>query len=258
MNIVAVIPARMASSRFPGKPLKKICGVPMVGHVFLRTKMCRILKEVYVATCDEEIVDYIETIGGRAIMTSEKHERASDRVAEAMLKIEQETDEKIDILIMIQGDEPMVYPEMIEAAVQPLIENNDVQVVNLMSNIKTREEQSDPNEIKVVVDKNDFALYFSREPIPSWRKGAEKVNMLKQVCVIPFRRDFLLKFNELPQTELEIVESIDMLRVLENGLSVKMVYTSFETYSVDTSNDLANVEKIMKQDELFAQYKKLF
>ena len=258
MNIVAVIPARMASTRFPGKPLKEICGIPMIGHVFLRSKMCKILKEVYVATCDKEIVDYIESIGGKAIMTSDKHERASDRVAEAMLEIERRTDERIDILVMVQGDEPMVYPEMIEAAVEPLIENKDVQVSNLMANIKTREEHDDPNEIKVVVDKNDFALYFSREPIPSWRKGAEKVNMLKQVCVIPFRRDFLLKFNELPQTELEIVESIDMLRVLENGLSVKMVYTSFETYSVDTSNDLANVEKIMKQDELFAQYKKLF
>lgn len=255
MNIVAVIPARMASTRFPGKPLKEICGIPMIGHVFLRSKMCKILKEVYVATCDKEIVDYIESIGGKAIMTSDKHERASDRVAEAMLEIERRTDERIDVLVMVQGDEPMVYPEMIEAAVEPLIENKDVQVSNLMANIKTREEHDDPNEIKVVVDKNHFALYFSREPIPSWKKAVGKVNMLKQVCIIPFKRDFLLKFNELAQTELEIAESIDMLRVLENGFSVKMVYTSFETYSVDTDNDLINVEKKMKKDRLFTQYK---
>lgn len=254
MNIVGIIPARMASSRFPGKPLKEICGVPMVGHVYFRSKKCKALTDVYVATCDKEIEEYIHSIGGKAIMTSDKHERASDRAAEAMLKIEEEKGEKIDILVMIQGDEPLLDPQMIEDAVNPLINDSNILVSNLMSEIKTRVEQEDPNEVKVVVDRNNFALYFSREPIPSWKKGATEVRMLKQVCVIPFQRDFLIKFNELEQTPLEIIESVDMLRVLENGFGVKMIFTETETYSVDTNEDLRKVEHIMKKDRLFQQY----
>ena len=128
MNIIGIIPARMASSRFPGKPLAPILGIPMIGHVYFRSKMSRLLNEVYVATCDREIADYIESIGGHAIMTSDKHERASDRCAEAMLKIESATGEKTDIVVMIQGDEPMVTPEMIEKAVEPMIKDDSIYV----------------------------------------------------------------------------------------------------------------------------------
>lgn len=256
MNIVGIIPARLASSRFPNKPLAKILGIPMIGHVYLRCKMCKDLSEVYVATCDKEVVEYVESIGGKAIMTADTHERASDRTAEALLKVEKETGKRVDIVVMIQGDEPMVTPEMITNAVKPLIDNNDIKISNLMANLKTKEEHEDPNEVKVVVDKNDYALYFSREPIPSRKKGIENVPMLKQVCIIPFERDFLLEYNNMEQTPLEKIESVDMNRILENGMKVKMVFSGADTYSVDTLEDLKNVELKMKNDELIKKYLK--
>ncbi len=256
MHIVGIIPARMASSRFPGKPLAHICGMPMVGHVYHRSKMCTSLNEVYVATCDREVAEYVASIGGSAIMTADTHERASDRAAEAVRKIESATGSRIDIVVMIQGDEPMLHPEMIDAAVKPLQEDASIPVSNMAASM-TRAEQEDPNEVKVVVDRQDFALYFSREPIPSWKKGAKSVPLLKQVCIIPFRRDFLARFNDLEPTPLEIVESVDMLRVLEHGYKVKMIKTEHVTYSVDTQQDLNRVEQLMADDPLAERYRKI-
>ena len=254
MNIVAVIPARMASSRFPGKPMKKIHGMPMIGHCYHRVRRCTELSATYVATCDSEIEAYVGSIGGRAIMTSDMHERASDRAAEAMLKIEEITGEPIDILVMVQGDEPMDTPEMISLALDPIKSDRTVNVVNLMARIDSLEEFEDPNTVKVVVDSNDYALYFSREAIPSRKKGFKEVPMRKQVCVIPFRRNYLLEFNEMPETELERIESVDMMRILESGGLVKMVHTDTETYGVDTPDDLLKVEDRMKNDPLMREY----
>jgi len=254
MNIISIIPARMNSSRFPGKPLEKILGIPMIGHCYQRSIMCNDISETYVATCDIEIKNYIDSIGGKTIMTSNSHERATDRTAEAMIKIENQKQKKIDIVVMIQGDEPMITPEMISLSLKPFKKNNSIKVVNLYSDIKTIEEFNDPNEVKVVIDNNENALYFSREPIPSRKKGVEKVTMFKQVCIIPFQRDYLLEFNDTKQTKLEIIESIDMLRTLENGDIVKMVYANNTTYSVDTKQDLDNVEKLMRQDSLLKKY----
>ena len=253
MKSIAIIPARMGSSRFPGKPMAPICGVPMVGHCYFRTQMCADLSGTYVATCDQEIRDYVESIGGEAIMTSATHERASDRTAEAMLEIEKRIGSKIDIVVMVQGDEPMVTPTMISQALAPFQDVN-VNVVNLMSQISTVSEFEDPNEIKVVVDKKDNAIYFSREPIPTRKKGVTDVPMLKQVCIIPFRRDYLIKFNSMDETQLERIESIDMMRIVENGDQVKMVMTDAESYSVDTLEELKSVEKKMRNDKLMASY----
>ena len=253
-NIIGIIPARMASSRFPNKPMADILGIPMIGHCYLRSKMCKSLTEVYVATCDQEIFDYIESIGGKAIMTADTHERASDRTAEALEKIENSTGEKVDIVVMLQGDEPMVTPGMIESAVQPLLDDPEIKISNLMAYMKSVEEHEDPNEVKVVVDKFNFALYFSREPIPSRKKGVSDVPMLKQVCVIPYERDFLLEYNAMEQTPLEIVESVDMMRILENGMKVKMIFTEEDTYAVDTQEDLDNVIERMQSDEMMSLY----
>ena len=253
MKAVAIIPARMGSSRFPGKPMANILGMPMVGHCYFRTRMCAELKGTYVATCDREIFDYVQAIGGQAVMTSDKHDRASDRAAEAMLKIEKKTGESIDIVVMVQGDEPMITPEMITESLKPF-ELADVNVVNLMAPIYKDTEFNDPNEVKVVVNKQNEAMYFSREPIPSKRKGETDGPMLKQVCIIPFRRDYLIKFNQMEETTLECIESVDMLRVLENGDTVQMVMTEKETYSVDTEEELNNVALKMKSDDLLARY----
>ena len=254
MKVVAVIPARMASSRFPGKPMALIHGIPMIGHCYYRVSMCTALDDTYVATCDQVIYDYIESIGGKAIMTSDRHERASDRAAEAMLVLEKESGVSIDILVMVQGDEPMDTPEMIEQALSPIQYDNSVNVVNLMGPIATIEEFEDPNTVKVVVDPDGNAIYFSREPIPSRRKGVENVPMLKQICIIPFRRNYLLEFNSTPEMPLERIESVDMMRVIENGHKVRMVLTEGQSIGVDTPAHLKKVEKYMEKDNLMRMY----
>lgn len=244
MNILALIPARMGSSRFPGKPMAKILNKPMIGHVYERVSKSPILTSTVVATCDKEIYDYIESIGGRAVMTSSKHERASDRCAEALLKFEEASNLRFDIVVMVQGDEPMTHPDMIREAVEPMIFDENIQVVNLLGKIKDSIEFEDRNCIKVVCDLNLDAMYFSREPIPT-RSKINIVPMGKQVCVIPFRRDFLLKYTQLKVTPLEVAESVDMMRVLEHGLKVRMAPTNHMSFSVDTDEDLKRVEIVM-------------
>lgn len=256
MNIIGIIPARMASTRFPDKPMANILGMPMIGHCYKRSLMCNLFTDVYVATCDKIIYDYIESIGGKAIMTLDTHERASDRTAEAMLKIEKKIRKKIDIVVLLQGDEPMTTASMIESAVKPLLDYSNLEITNLYATIGSIEEFENPNEVKVVIDRESNALYFSREPIPSRKKGVTEVPMFKQVCVIPFRRDFLLEYNEMEQTQLEIIESVDMMRVLENGIKIKMVYIQEDNFSVDTQQDLENVIELMKKDKLVKAYVK--
>lgn len=256
MNIVAIIPARMGSSRFPGKPMADIHGVPMVGHVTIRTAMSPTLSATYVATCDKEIYDYAEGAGLKAVMTGDHHVRCTTRTAEALLKIEAATGKRVDIVVMVQGDEPMVTPDMIDAAIAPMLADPAINVTNLMARMETVEEFEDPNEVKVVVDLNSDALYFSREPVPSRRKGVTDVPMQKQVCIIPFRRDYLLKFNDMQETPLEIIESVDMMRILEHGEKVRMVPTDKRTLSVDTPEDLARVVDMMREDTLRLVYTK--
>lgn len=254
MRIVAVIPARMASSRFPGKPMATIHGMPMIGHCYSRVRMSDVLSDTYVATCDEEIFDYIQSIGGKAIMTADSHERASDRAAEAMIKIEENTGLQTDILVMVQGDEPMDTPEMITQALYPMLSDDSIHIVNLAGQIMSLAEFEDPNTVKVVVGNDGNAIYFSREPIPSRKKGADDVPMLKQICIIPFRRDYLLQFNSMPETPLECIESVDMLRVIENGGKVRMVMTEAQSIGVDTPEHLERVEKLMVDDALMSEY----
>ena len=254
LRIIAVIPARMGSSRFPGKPMALIHGMPMIGHCYMRVSLCKDLNGVYVATCDQEIYDYIRSIGGNVVMTADTHERASDRAAEAMIQIEEVTGQRTDILVMVQGDEPMDTPEMISEAISPMLLDESIKVVNLASTIESLEEFQDSNTVKVVVDKHDKAIYFSREAIPSKAKWGGKLPMKKQVCIIPFRRNFLLEFNQLDETLLEKVESIDMLRLLENGEKVHMVTTRYNSIGVDTKAHLLRVEELMSNDPLMHEY----
>ena len=243
MKILALIPARMGSSRFPGKPMAKILGKPMIEHVYNNVKKCNLITKTVVATCDTEISDFIESIGGNAVMTSDKHKRASDRCAEALNYLEQEDNIQYDIVVMVQGDEPMTHPEMIVEAVTPMLKDKEIIVTNLLGDIKNEEEFEDRNCIKVVCDIDGNALFFSREPIPTRKFG--NTIMKKQVCIIPFTRDFLLDYIKLAPTPLEIIESVDMMRILEHGMKVKMVPTKHQTYPVDTKEDLVRVEKLM-------------
>ena len=252
---IAIIPARMASSRFPGKPLEKIHGIPMVGHCFYRAKMSRHLDDICIATCDEEIKQFAETINAPCVMTSPKHERASDRIAEAMLKLEKQYQTRHDIVVLIQGDEPMLQPEMVDKLIDALESDPTVQVSNGYAPICSIGEFLDPNEVKVVLDNNSDAIYFSREPVPSRKKWEGNIPMFRQVCIIPFRRDYLLQFNSTPQTPLEKIESIDMLRIIETGGKIRMVPMETETFSVDTPEDLQKVIQAMVNDKLISRYR---
>lgn len=249
LNILALIPARMGSSRFPGKPMAKILDKPMIGHVYENVSSSNLLNKVAVATCDKEISDYINKNGGEAVMTSNKHERASDRCAEALITLERKYRTQYDIIVMVQGDEPLVNSSMINEALNPMIDDQSIKVVNLLGEIKDEDEFKDQNCIKVVCDLNMNAMYFSRQPIPTNNRSFD-VKIGKQVCIIPFRREYLVEYTNLKPTPLEIAESIDMLRVIENGDKVKMVETKHFNQSVDTQEDLKKVSTLIKNQEL--------
>ena len=178
-------------------------------------------------------------------MTGHHHERASDRCAEALQLLEKEDGVTYDIIVMVQGDEPMTHPDMISEAVSPMLSDSSLQIVNLLGKIESATEFEDRNCIKVVCDLKGNALYFSREPIPT-RAKVQIVPMGKQVCIIPFRRDFLLEYTQMIPTPLEIAESVDMMRILEHGITVKMVPTQHNSHAVDTPADLIRVELLMK------------
>jgi len=251
MKIVAIIPARMASSRFPGKPLAPIQGISMVEHVRRRTELCPFIDLVLVATCDEEIDAEVRQFGGKVVMTSPTHKRGTERVAEAALTL------TMDIVINVQGDMPFVRREMLEALVAPLLADSALVCTDLMSPIDDDEDYNSENVVKVVFDKDSNALYYSRDPIPSLRKApaGTKVPKFKQLGITAFRRDFLQKFIELPPHPLEIIESVDMMRALENGYRIRMVETAVWTIGVDVPADLTKADEVMQRDPLYPKYK---
>ena len=255
MKKIGIIPARMASSRFPGKPMKKILGIPMIEHCYIRSKMCLDLDEIYVATCDQEIFQYINSIGGKAVMTSDVHERATERAGEALLKIEKKENLIYDIVIMIQGDEPLVHPQMLSKMIIPFINDNNIEVTNLMVKLYEPEEIRSADIVKVVVNHNNKALYMSREAIPSNRNYKSNVNYFRQLGLIAFKREAIINFMSLDPSKLEIIESVDMNRFLENDITINMIETNLSVDGVDTPQDLIRVEKKMKKDELYKLYK---
>jgi 3-deoxy-manno-octulosonate cytidylyltransferase (CMP-KDO synthetase) len=253
MRAIGIIPARMAATRFPGKPLATMLGMPMIGHCYHRTRLAPGLASAYVATCDQKIVDYVEGIGGRAVMTSGTHNRASTRTAEALEIIERETGERVDVVVMVQGDEPLIAPEAIGETLRYLVDPM-VEIVNIMSSLRTLEAFVDKNNVKVVVGQNNDALYFSREPIPSPWKGWEHLPRYMQTGIIAFRRDTLLRFNAMQETPLEQCESVDMNRVLETGGRIRMVAIDAITIGVDTPEELAEAEKHLRNDPALRRY----
>ena len=253
---IGVIPVRMNSSRFPGKPLKKICNIPMLAHIHERVKNSKKLDKIYVATCDSEIAQYAKTIGAECIMTKRTHTRASDRVEESMRKIEMIVGKRVKNVVMIQGDEPLVYPEMIDNTIS-FLNRKDVGVTNIVTEIEKISEWKNENLIKVLSDKDNNAIYFSRQPIPFLNNFSKK-HTLRQICIIGFTRKMMKKFQLLPESNLEILESVDMNRFVENKIPIKLIYTKDKPYPVDTFDDLKKVEKLMLKDQLFMSYKEKF
>jgi 3-deoxy-manno-octulosonate cytidylyltransferase (CMP-KDO synthetase) len=253
VNVIGIIPARMGSSRFPGKPMKKIHGMPMIGHCYHRTALAHGINATYVATCDVEIADYINSIGGNVVMTANTHTRATTRTAEALAKIERQTSKSVDIVVMVQGDEPLILPKTIAKTI-PEFQDNTVDIVNIMSRFPTKDAFEDVNNVKVVVGNSYDALYFSREPIPSTWQRWDNVPKYMQTGVIAFRRDTLIDFNAMEETQLEQIESVDMNRVLETGGKIRMVLTEAITIGVDVPEELMIVEKILTNDKTMKVY----
>lgn len=253
MKAIGIIPARLGATRYPNKPMAPIHGMPMVGHCYHRTRLAPGLAAAYVATCDKEIAEYVRRIGGSAIMTSTSHTRATTRTAEAMEHIESSSGEKVDVVVMVQGDEPLIMPETIAETLDHFSDPT-VEIVNIMSRLRTYEQFVDKNNVKVVVNRNNDALYFSREPIPSPWRGIENVPMYMQTGIIAFRRDILVRFNQMSETRLEQIESVDMNRVLETGGRIRMVLTESITIGVDTPQELKDAEELMKNDSTLSNY----
>ncbi len=245
MKVLALIPARLASTRFPNKPLAQILEKSMLQHIVERVQLCKEIDQVAVATCDQEIIDHVQSLGHQAIMTSNLHERASDRCAEAVSKIEVAHKTNYDIVVMVQGDEPMTDPRMLSDVLRPFTDDPNLQIVNLYADIQPGEFTS-TNCVKVVMDLGGNALYMSRAPIPVSMDGIERPSV-KQLGLIAFRRQALQKFTELTPTPLEVNESVDMLRFLEHGIKIRMQRTIYRTHAVDIPSDIAEVERLMKQ-----------
>ena len=254
MNILGIIPARMSSSRFYGKPMKKILGIPMIGHCYLRSTMSKSLKNCYVATPDKEIYDYIKSLNGKAIMTSHKHVMCNERVFEAVDKIENIKNFKFDIIVNIQGDLPMIFPTMVDELIKPLLKNKNVTNTTMVDDIIEYEDFYDKNRVKVLMDKNNDAILFTRESVPSEFKYKKIFKKYKHVAIRAYKRDLFNQIKKLKITPYEKIEGIDDLRLLENGIKIRITYTKKITETVDTPTDLKKVIKMMKTDKLIKKY----
>lgn len=243
MSITAIIPARYASTRLPGKPLLEIAGKPMIQHVYERAQKAELVNRVIVATDDRRILDAVKGFGGEVVMTSDAHRSGTDRLAEVAAALES------DIIVNVQGDEPLIDPAMIDEAIRPLMEDSSIVMGSLKAEIRDEAELNNPNLVKVVVDRNDFALYFSRYPIPYFRDTAPLsllTGHFKHIGLYVYRRDFLLEYAGMPQTPLEEAEKLEQLRALENGYRIKVPTTRLQSLGVDTEDDLERVRRLMK------------
>ena len=240
MKVLCIIPARYASTRLPGKPLRDIAGKPMIVRVYERALQARLVQDVVVATDDERIRAAVEAHGGRAVMTRADHATGTDRLAEVAARM---TD--YDLIINVQGDEPLIEPSVIDALVEPFLADETLTMATAKTEIMDGAEQENPNNVKVITDKSGNALYFSRARIPYARVPGAKV--YKHIGIYAYRRDFLLAYARMAQTPLELSESLEQLRALENGYRIRVVETDAVFIGVDTEEDLAAVNEAYRR-----------
>lgn len=240
MKILCVIPARYASTRLPGKPLKDIAGKPMICRVYDRASQAKTLSGVVVATDDERILQAVETHGGRAMMTAKDHPTGTDRLAEVAAAYPD-----VDLIINVQGDEPLIEPSLIDELGRAFADDEALQMATVATPMTDEAEQKNPNNVKVVTDKNGFALYFSRSLIPYPRNDAG-TPVYKHIGIYAYRRGFLLAYAKMTPTPLERSESLEQLRALENGYRIKCIVTNARFVGVDTPEDLAKVNEIYR------------
>jgi 3-deoxy-manno-octulosonate cytidylyltransferase (CMP-KDO synthetase) len=240
-NITIVIPARMASSRYPGKPLVPIFGLPLIEHVRRRALLADQANLVVVATCDESIKEAVEKAGGKAVMTKDTHQRCTDRIEEAMEKLPG------DIVVMVQGDEPLLMPGAISAVVAPLLADPTLPIVNLLSPLESAADHANPNIVKAACNLRGDVIFFTRASIPFFREEI-KTPVYRQTGIMAFRKEALKRFSALPETSLEKAESVDMLRAIEHGMRIAGVVVDYPTIGVDRLSDVALVESAITKD----------
>lgn len=241
-KVVTVIPARMASTRFPGKPLVRILNLPMVEHVRRRALLAKGVDDVIVATCDEAILAVAAQYGGKAVMTADTHERASERAAEAM------THFTADVVAVAQGDEPTLLPADVERVIAPLLERDDIECVSLLSSLESDADYTNPNIVKAACDQRGQIMFFSRAPIPHYQKKGVSCPIYRETGIRAFRADFLQTYWKLPPTPFERAESVDMMRVLEHGYRILGVPVAHPTMGVDHAGDVPLVEHVLQTD----------
>jgi 3-deoxy-manno-octulosonate cytidylyltransferase (CMP-KDO synthetase) len=248
MSAIVLIPARYASARFPGKPLALLKGLPVIQHVYQNSMQSRLADDVMVATDSETIFEKVLSFGGKAVMTSGDHVSGTDRIAEVARSME------YDIIVNVQGDEPLIQPEMIDDTIS-VLDDPRASIGTLAVRIRDSREIFDPNVVKVVFNREGFALYFSRAPVPYHRdewKGLghftihdSPFTVFKHIGIYSYRRDVLTQLSELPPSRLELVEKLEQLRAIEEGFTIKVKETVYETFGVDTPEDLERIEKCL-------------
>ena len=244
MKVLCVIPARYASTRLPGKPLSMIAGKPMIQHVYERACQAQLPDEVVVATDNELVEQAVLAFGGKAVMTSPDHPSGTDRLAEVALMYPD-----VDVIVNVQGDEPMIPPEVVDRLAEVFQEDADLKMAT-MKVVMDEEDYDNPAAVKVVTDQRGYALYFSRSLMPYPRNKPEGYKVFKHVGIYAYRRDFLLKYAALEPTPLEKAESLEQLRALENGYKIKVLESDFQGIGVDTPEDLAAVNALFEKIKL--------
>jgi len=243
MDAIGVIPARYKSTRFEGKVLADIAGKYMVQHVYEAAKSSNALDDVIVATDDDKVVKAVREFGGKAVLTSSAHNTGTDRIVEVVNPLD------VRIVVNIQGDEPLIHHTMIDDLVACLLSDRKLNMATVIKRIDNRHDLTDPNVVKVVIDREGYALYFSRSPIPYERVGQAK-RLFKHMGLYAYTKDFLFMFKNLPQSDLEKVESLEQLRVLENGFRIKTIETDYDTIGVDTPADLEKARTMLREREM--------
>jgi len=246
MEVIGVIPARYSSTRFTGKVLADILGKPMIQHVWERAKQSLLLEDLIIACDDERVVNAAKEFGAKVIFTAKAHLCGTDRIVEVVNPID------VKIVINIQGDEPLIHPSMIDRVAQALLDDTSISMATIMKKIENPKELTDPNVVKVVVDKNNFALYFSRTAIPHHADNSEVRNPVyyKHIGLYGYTKDFLFTYKNLAVSNLEKIECLEQLRVLEEGFRIKVIETEHETVGVDTPEDLTRVKHYLQKEKI--------
>lgn len=241
MKVLCVIPARYASTRLPGKPLADICGKPMICRVYDRAKLAKRVEKTVVATDDERVKRAVEEDGGEAVMTRKDHNSGTDRLAEAVAGYPD-----MNLVINVQGDEPLIEPNVIDRLAAAFDDDEDLMMATVKARMDDEEDMRNPNNVKIVTDKDGYALYFSRSLMPYPREDTD-CPVYKHIGIYAYRRDFLLKYAKMPQTMLEKTESLEQLRALENGFRIKVIESDANFVGVDTAEDLSRVNEIYRK-----------